>query len=64
MARYVLVNRNAKEIVDVQRLLGDLNKAKEYFQMRKQFESKSDFDKLYEVKQEEKKEQQNYTNFQ
>jgi len=63
MARYVLVNRNAKEIVDVQRLLGDLNKAKEYFQMRKQFESKSDFDKLYEVK-EEKKEQQNYTDFQ
>ena len=64
MAKYLLVNKNAKEIVDVQVLVGNLNDAKRYFQMRKQFESKSDFDKLYEVKQEEKKEQQNYTNFQ
>ena len=63
MAKYLLVNKNAKEIVDVQVLVGNLNKAKEYFQMRKQFESKSDFDKLYEVK-EEKTEQQNYTDFQ
>ncbi len=62
MAKYVLVNKNAKEIVDVQVLVGNLNKAKEYFQMRKQLESKSDFDKLYEVK-EEKKEQQNYTEY-
>lgn len=63
MAKYLLVNKNAKEIVDVQVLVGNLNDAKRYFQMRKQFESKSDFDKLYEVK-EEKKEQQNYTDFQ
>ena len=64
MAKYLLVNKNAKEIVDVQVLVGNLNDAKRYFQMRKQFEDKQSFDKLYEVKQEEKKEQQNYTNFQ
>ena len=60
MAKYILVNRNAKEIVDVQDRLSNLNEAKEYFQKRKQFEDKQSFDKLYEVKQEEKKEQQNY----
>ena len=49
MAKYLLVNKNAKEIVDVQVLVGNLNDAKRYFQMRKQFESKSDFEKLYEV---------------
>ena len=59
MAKYVLVSKGAKEIVDVQ-MLGNLNEAKEYFQKRKQFEDKQTFDKLYEVKQEEKKEQQNY----
>jgi hypothetical protein len=60
MAKYVLVNRNAKEIVDVQDRLGNLNEAKEYFQIRKHFEDKQTFDKLYEVKQAEKEEQQNY----
>ena len=63
MAKYLLVSRNAKEVVDVQRLNGNLNDAKEYFQNRKQFESKSDFERLYEVKQEEKKEQQIYRDF-
>ena len=61
MAKYVLVSKGAKEIVDVQ-MLGNLNEAKEYFQKRKQFEDKQTFDKLYEVKEEEK-EQQNYRNF-
>ena len=41
MAKYLLVNKNAKEIVDVQVLVGNLNDAKRYFQMRKQYESKS-----------------------
>ncbi len=59
MAKYLLVSRNAKEVVDVQRLNGNLNEAKEYFQMRKQFGDKQTFDKLYEVK-EEKTEQYNY----
>ena len=59
MAKYVLVSKGAKEIIDVQ-MLNNLNEAKEYFQKRKRFEDKQTFDKLYEVKQEEKKEQQNY----
>ena len=62
MAKYVLVSKGAKEIVDVQDRLSNLNEAKEYFQKRKQFEDKQTFDKLYEVK-EEKKEQQKYRNF-
>ena len=62
MAKYVLVSKGAKEIVDVQDRLSNLNEAKEYFQKRKRFEDKQTFDKLYEVK-EEKKEQQKYRNF-
>ena len=61
MAKYVLVSKGAKEIIDVQ-MLNNLNEAKEYFQKRKRFEDKQTFDKLYEVK-EEKKEQQKYRNF-
>ena len=59
MAKYLLVSRNAKEVVDVQRLNGNLSEAKEYFQIRKQFEDKQSFDKLYEVK-EDKREHERY----
>ena len=53
MGRYRLVNKTAKEVVDVQELT-DMEEAKEFFYLKKQFSSKKDFDKLYEVKSEDK----------
>jgi len=54
MHKYRLVNKNAKEVVDVQEL-ADLEDAKEYFYLKKQIPSKDDFDKLYEVEEYEQK---------
>ena len=53
MGKYRLVNKTAKEIVDVQELT-DMEEAKEYFYLKKQIPSKDDFDRLYEVKSEDK----------
>ena len=53
MGKYKLINKTAKEIVDVQELT-DMEEAKEYFYLKKQFSSKDDFEKLYEVKSENK----------
>tara|TARA_Y100000817_G_scaffold295244_1_gene269767 strand:- start:100 stop:279 length:180 start_codon:yes stop_codon:yes gene_type:complete len=53
MGRYRLVNKTAKEVVDVQDNLTDMEEAKEYFYFKKQIPSKDDFERLYEVKSEE-----------
>ena len=53
MGKYRLINKSAKEVVDVQELT-DMEEAKEFFYLKKQFSSKEDFDKLYEVKSEDK----------
>ena len=53
MGKYRLINKSAKEVVDVQELT-DMEEAKEFFYLKKQFSSKEDFDKLYEVKSENK----------
>ena len=53
MGKYKLINKTAKEIVDVQELT-DMEEAKEYFYLKKQIPSKDDFEKLYEVKSENK----------
>ena len=53
MGKYRLVNKTAKEVVDVQELT-DMEEAKEFFYLKKQCSSKKDFDKLYEVKSEDK----------
>jgi len=53
MGKYKLINKTAKEIVDVQELT-DMEEAKEYFYLKKQIPSKDDFDRLYEVKSEDK----------
>ena len=53
MGKYKLINKTAKEIVDVQELT-DMEESKEYFYLKKQFSSKDDFEKLYEVKSEDK----------
>ena len=54
MGKYRLVNKTAKEVVDVHDNLADMEEAKEYFYLKKQFSSKDDFEKLYEVKSEDK----------
>ena len=54
MGRYRLVNKTAKEVVDVQDNLTDMEEAKEYFYFKKQIPSKDDFERLYEVKSEDK----------
>ena len=54
MGKYRLVNKTAKEVVDVHENLADMEEAKEYFYLKKQFSSKDDFEKLYEVKSEDK----------
>ena len=51
MGKYRLVNKTAKEIVDVHDNLADMEEAKEFFYLKKQIPSKDDFDKLYEVRQ-------------
>ena len=53
MGKYKLINKSAKEVVDVQELT-DMEEAKEYFYLKKQIPSKDDFEKLYEVKSENK----------
>ena len=51
MGKYRLVNKTAKEVVDVQDNLTDMEEAKTFFYFKKQFSSKDDFEKLYEVKE-------------
>ena len=53
MGKYKLINKSAKEVVDVQELTG-MEEAKEFFYLKKRFSSKDDFEKLYEVKSENK----------
>ena len=55
MGRYRLVNKTAKEVVDVQGNLTDMEEAKEYFYFKKAIPSKDDFERLYEVKEEKDK---------
>ena len=57
MGRYRLVNKTAKEVVDVQDNLTDMEEAKEYFYFKKQIPSKYDFERLYEVKSEDDREE-------
>ena len=57
MGRYRLVNKTAKEVVDVQDNLSDMEEAKEYFYFKKQIPSKDDFERLYEVKSEDDREE-------
>ena len=56
MGRYRLVNKTAKEVVDVHDNLADMEEAKEFFYLKKQIPSKDDFDRLYEVKSDDGKE--------
>ena len=56
MGKYTLVNKTAKEIVDVQDNLADMEEAKQYFYLKKQIPSKDDFERLYEVKSDDGKE--------
>ena len=57
MGRYRLVNKTAKEVVDVQDNLTDMEEAKEYFYFKKAIPSKDDFERLYEVKSEDDREE-------
>ena len=57
MGRYRLVNKTAKEVVDVQDNLTDMEEAKEYFYFKKQIPSKDDFERSYEVKSEDDREE-------
>jgi hypothetical protein len=57
MGKYTLVNKTAKEIVDVQDNLADMEEAKQYFYLKKQIPSKDDFERLYEVKSDREKQQ-------
>lgn len=57
MGKYRLVNKTAKEVVDVQDNLTDMEEAKEYFYFKKQIPSKDDFERLYEVKSENDREE-------
>jgi len=56
MGKYRLVNKTAQEVVDVQDNLTDMEEAKEYFYFKKQIPSKDDFERLYEVKEQEDEE--------
>ena len=55
MGRYRLVNKTAKEVVDVQDNLTDMEEAKEYFYFKKALQSRDGFERLYEVKEQEDK---------
>lgn len=55
MGKYRLVNKTAKEVVDVQDNLTDMEEAKEYFYFKKAIPSRDDFERLYEVKEQEDK---------
>ena len=57
MGKYKLVNKTAKEVVDVQDNLTDMEEAKEFFYFKKQIPSKDDFERLYEVKKEKDREE-------
>ena len=57
MGKYRLVNKTAKEVVDVQDNLTDMEEAKEYFYFKKQIPSKDDIERLYEVKSEDDREE-------
>jgi len=57
MGTYRLFNKTAKEVVDVQDNLTDMEEAKEYFYFKKQIPSKDDFERLYEVKEQKDKKQ-------
>jgi hypothetical protein len=57
MGKYRLVNKTAKEIVDVHDNLADMEEAKEFFYLKKQIPSKDDFERLYEVKSEDDREE-------
>ena len=63
MGKYRLVNKTAKEVVDVQDNLTDMEEAKEYFYFKKQIPSKDDFERLYEVKEQKDKENTNRVKF-
>ena len=56
MGKYRLVNKTAKEVVDVHDNLADMEEAKEFFYLKKQIPSKDDFERLYEVKSDNKEE--------
>ena len=56
MGKYRLVNKTAKEVVDVQDNLTDMEEAKEYFYFKKAMPSRDDFERLYEVKKQKDKE--------
>ena len=49
MGKYRLVNKTAKEVVDVQDNLTDMEEAKEFFYLKKQIPNKNDFERLYKV---------------
>ena len=55
MGKYRLVSKTAKEVVDVQDNLTDMEEAKEYFYFKKALPSRDDFERLYEVKEQEDK---------
>ena len=57
MGKYRLVNKTAKEVVDVQDNLTDMEEAKEYFYFKKAIQSRDDFERLYEVKSENDREE-------
>ena len=54
MGKYRLVNKTAKEVVDVQDNLTDMEEAKEYFYFKKALPSRDDFERLYEVKSDDR----------
>ena len=56
MGKYRLVNKTAKEVVDVQDNLTDMEEAKEYFYFKKALPSRDDFERLYKVKKQKDKE--------
>ena len=57
MGKYRLVNKTAKEVVDVQDNLTDMEEAKEYFYFKNPIPSRDDFERLYEVKSENDREE-------
>ena len=59
-SKYKLVNKTAKEVVDVHDNLADMEEAKEFFYFKKRLESKDDFEKLYEVKKCEQEETKSF----
>ena len=56
MGKYRLVNKTAEEVVDVHDNLSDMEEAKEFFYLKKRIPSKDDFERLYEVKSDDREE--------